>query len=127
MGFFATGHRLSPRFEGPIYEWNHDSGRFANVSVLATWTLFDSEFWPNRFKRLSIRPNQSENFGLGDALIPVKTKFFDNLIQPIVYTAAPHQELQLLSSDTLALPAGRAGANARGRFAESRSNDATGE
>src|SRR5262252_9453173 len=64
MGFFATGHRPSPRSERPTHEWNHDSGRFANVSVLATWTLFDSEFWPNRFKRLGIRPNQSENFGL---------------------------------------------------------------
>ena len=32
--------------------------------VLATWTLFESEFWPNRFKRLGIRPIQSENFRL---------------------------------------------------------------
>jgi hypothetical protein len=35
--------------------------------VLATWTLFESEFWPNRFKRLGIRPIQSENFSLGHA------------------------------------------------------------
>jgi hypothetical protein len=34
--------------------------------VLATWTLFESEFWPNRFKRLGIRPIQSENFSLED-------------------------------------------------------------
>jgi hypothetical protein len=64
MGFFATGHRLSPRSEGPTHEWNHDSGRFANVDLLATSTPFESEFWANRFKRLGIRPNQSENFGL---------------------------------------------------------------
>jgi len=57
-----TGFRHGPR--GPTHESNHKADRFANVRVLATWTLFESEFWPNRFKRLGIRPIQSENFRL---------------------------------------------------------------
>ena len=57
-----TGFRHGPR--GPTHESNHKADRFANVRVLATWTLFESEFWPNRFKRLGIRPIQSENFSL---------------------------------------------------------------
>ena len=58
-----TGFRHGPR--GPTHESNHKADRFANVRVLATWTLFESEFCPNRFKRLGIRPIQSENFSLG--------------------------------------------------------------
>ena len=38
--------------------------------VLATWTLFESEFWPNRFKRLGIQPIQSENFRLRQQVRP---------------------------------------------------------
>ena len=57
-----TGFRHGPR--GPTHESNHKADRFANVRVLATWTLFESEFCPNRFKRLGIRPIQSENFRL---------------------------------------------------------------
>ena len=59
-----TGFRHGPR--GPTHESNHKADRFANVRVFATWTLFESEFWPNRFKRLGIRPIQSENFSLED-------------------------------------------------------------
>jgi hypothetical protein len=57
-----TGFRHGPR--GPTHESNHKADRFANVRVLATWTLFESEFCPNRFKRLGIRPIQSENFSI---------------------------------------------------------------
>jgi hypothetical protein len=67
MGFFVTGHRLRPGPREPTYKSNHKADRFANVRVLATWTHFESEFWPNRFKRLGIRPSEGENFSLEHA------------------------------------------------------------
>jgi hypothetical protein len=57
-----TGFRHGLR--GPTHESNHKADRFANACVLITWTLFENEFWPNRFKRLGIQACRSENFSL---------------------------------------------------------------